>query len=65
MALKKLRRRGEGPEAPAGTPARRAAALDKRYIANVAIAGTAGASSEIFNPGTGLSIHGGVQVGWD
>jgi len=39
--------------------------LDKRYIANVAIAGTASASSEIFNPGTGLSIHGGVQVGWD
>lgn len=37
---------------------------DKRYIATVAIAGTAGPTSEIFNPGTGRAVHGGVRFGW-
>lgn len=38
--------------------------LDKRYIANVAVAGTADVSSAIFNPGTGIAIYGGVQFKW-
>ena len=38
--------------------------LDKRYIANVAIAGTATPTSALFNPGNGRSIHAGVQVRW-
>ncbi|MFC4297239.1 TonB-dependent receptor family protein [Castellaniella hirudinis] len=38
--------------------------LDKRYIANVAIAGSADASSAIFNPGTGIAVYGGVQFQW-
>ncbi len=38
--------------------------LDRRYIANVAIAGTANAESALFNPGTGRSVYGGVQIKW-
>ena len=38
--------------------------LDKRYIANVAVAGTADVSSAIFNPGTGIAIYGGMQFKW-
>ena len=38
--------------------------LDKRYIANVAVAGTADAASALFNPGTGVAIYGGVQLKW-
>lgn len=37
---------------------------DKRYIATVAIAGVANASSEIFNPGTGRAMFGGVRFTW-
>jgi iron complex outermembrane recepter protein len=37
---------------------------DKRYISTVAIAGTANPASEIFNPGTGRSIYGGVRFSW-
>ena len=37
---------------------------DKRYISTVAIAGVADAASEIFNPGTGRSIYGGVRFEW-
>lgn len=36
----------------------------KRYIATVAIAGVANASSEIFNPGTGRAVFGGVRFTW-
>lgn len=36
--------------------------LDKRYIANAAIAGNADASSMIFNPGTGRSVYGGMKL---
>ncbi|MET3410104.1 TonB-dependent receptor [Methylobacterium sp. 1030] len=38
--------------------------LDKRYISSVAIAGIANASSEIFNPGTGRAIYGGLRYRW-
>lgn len=38
--------------------------LDKRYIANVAVAGTADAASALFNPGTGVAIYGGMQLKW-
>lgn len=37
---------------------------DKRYIATVAIAGVANANSEIFNPGTGRALVGGVRFTW-
>ncbi|RZA26022.1 MAG: TonB-dependent receptor, partial [Proteobacteria bacterium] len=37
---------------------------DKRYISTVAIAGTASDASEIFNPGTGRAVYGGVQFSW-
>lgn len=37
---------------------------DKRYIATVAIAGVAGANAEIFNPGTGRAVFGGVRLKW-
>ena len=37
---------------------------DKRYISTVAIAGTASAASEIFNPGTGRAVYGGVRFTW-
>lgn len=37
---------------------------DKRYIANVAVAGTADAASELYNPGTGRAVHAGVQFNW-
>jgi len=36
----------------------------KRYISTVAIAGTASAASEIFNPGTGRAVYGGVRFTW-
>ena len=38
--------------------------LDKRYIANVAVAGTADAASALFNTGSGVAIYGGVQLKW-
>ncbi len=37
---------------------------DKRYISTVAIAGTAGPASEIFNPGIGRAIYAGVRLKW-
>nr|WP_202385606.1 TonB-dependent receptor [Altericroceibacterium endophyticum] len=37
---------------------------DKRYISTVAIAGTASPTSEIFNPGTGRAVYGGVRFRW-
>jgi iron complex outermembrane receptor protein len=37
---------------------------DKRYISTVAIAGSASQSAEIFNPGIGRAVFGGVQVKW-
>ena len=37
---------------------------NKRYIATVAIAGLASAGSEIFNPGTGRAVFGGVRFTW-
>ncbi len=37
---------------------------DKRYIATVAVAGSASADSELFNPGTGRAAFGGVRVTW-
>ena len=37
---------------------------DERYIATVAIAGTASPTSELFNPGTGRSIYGGLRYRW-
>lgn len=37
---------------------------DKRYISSVAIAGNAGATSEIFNAGTGRSLYGGLRYRW-
>ncbi|WP_374407982.1 TonB-dependent receptor family protein [Pelagerythrobacter sp.] len=37
---------------------------DERYIATVAIAGVADAGSEIFNPGTGRAIYGGIRFAW-
>lgn len=37
---------------------------DERYISTVAIAGTASASSEIFNPGTGRSVFAGLRYRW-
>nr|WP_221226088.1 TonB-dependent receptor [Novosphingobium fluoreni] len=37
---------------------------DKRYISTVAIAGTAGPTWEIFNPGTGRAVYGGVRFRW-
>lgn len=37
---------------------------DRRYIANVAIAGTADPTMEIFNPGTGRAAYAGLQYKW-
>ncbi|NIJ20659.1 iron complex outermembrane receptor protein [Sphingomonas naasensis] len=37
---------------------------DKRYISTVAIAGVASAASEIFNPGTGRAVYGGIRFKW-
>ncbi|HWK54966.1 MAG TPA: TonB-dependent receptor [Hyphomicrobiales bacterium] len=37
---------------------------DRTYIATVAVAGTANAASELFNPGTGRAIFGGVRFDW-
>jgi iron complex outermembrane receptor protein len=38
--------------------------LDKRYIANVALAGTADADSLLYNPGEGRAIYTGVRFIW-
>lgn len=38
--------------------------LNRRYIANAAIAGTADVSAALFNPGSGRSVYGGVQFRW-
>jgi iron complex outermembrane receptor protein len=35
--------------------------FDTRYISSVAIAGTANAASEIFNPGTGRAVYAGIR----
>lgn len=37
---------------------------DERYISTVAIAGTASATSELFNPGTGRSLNAGLRYRW-
>lgn len=37
---------------------------NKHYISTVAIAGVANATSEIFNPGTGRAVFGGVKFKW-
>lgn len=37
---------------------------DKRYIANVAIAGTADATAALFNPGTGRAVYSGIRFKW-
>lgn len=37
---------------------------DTRYIANVAIAGSATGASELYNPGTGRALYAGVQFQW-
>ncbi len=37
---------------------------DKRYISTVAVTGFANGASEIFNPGTGRSIYGGLRYNW-
>jgi iron complex outermembrane receptor protein len=37
---------------------------DKVYISTVAVAGTATASSELFNPGTGRAVYGGIRFKW-
>jgi iron complex outermembrane recepter protein len=37
---------------------------DERYISTTMTAGTANAASELFNPGTGLAVYGGVQYRW-
>jgi iron complex outermembrane receptor protein len=36
----------------------------KRYISTVAVAGTADATSELFNPGIGRAVFGGVRYKW-
>jgi iron complex outermembrane receptor protein len=38
--------------------------LDKRYISTTITAEKADATSELFNPGTGLAIYGGLQYKW-
>lgn len=38
--------------------------LDTRYISSVAIAGSATPASEIFNPGDGRAVYGGLQYKW-
>ncbi|HHH9558900.1 TPA: TonB-dependent receptor family protein [Pseudomonas aeruginosa] len=38
--------------------------FDKRYIANVAIAGEATDQSALFNPGTGRALYAGVRFQW-
>lgn len=37
---------------------------DKHYISTVAVAGVADAASELFNPGTGRAVFGGVRFQW-
>ena len=37
---------------------------DKHYISTVAIAGEADAASQIFNPGTGRAVFGGLHFAW-
>ncbi len=37
---------------------------DKRYISTVAVAGEASATSELFNPGEGRAVYGGVRFNW-
>jgi len=37
---------------------------NRRYIANVAVAGTATATSALFNPGTGRAVYAGLQYKW-
>lgn len=38
--------------------------IDKVYISTVAVAGTATAGSELFNPGTGRAVFGGIRFKW-
>jgi iron complex outermembrane receptor protein len=37
---------------------------DTRYISTVAVAGAATPASELFNPGTGRSVFGGLRYNW-
>ncbi|WP_106640069.1 TonB-dependent receptor [Allosphingosinicella vermicomposti] len=37
---------------------------DKRYISTAALAGEASEASEIFNPGTGRAVFGGLRYKW-
>lgn len=37
---------------------------DKHYISTVAVAGTASATSELFNPGIGRAVFGGIRFSW-
>jgi iron complex outermembrane receptor protein len=38
--------------------------LDERYIATTITTGNADPSMELFNPGTGRAVYGGVQYRW-
>ncbi|MGE0719440.1 MAG: TonB-dependent receptor family protein [Alphaproteobacteria bacterium] len=38
--------------------------LDEKYIASASVAAVASPSSALFEPGTGLSVYGGVRVRW-
>lgn len=37
---------------------------DKRYISTVAVAGVAGTGAELFNPGIGRAVFGGLRFNW-
>ncbi|KRB85587.1 ligand-gated channel protein [Sphingomonas sp. Root710] len=37
---------------------------NKHYISTVAVAGTANAASELFNPGVGRAVYGGIRYRW-
>lgn len=37
---------------------------DKRYLSTVAVSGTATPGAEVFNPGIGRAVFGGVRFGW-
>jgi iron complex outermembrane receptor protein len=38
--------------------------LNRRYISSAVVAGTANASSALFNPGTGRALYAGVRLTW-
>jgi len=64
VALLNLRIGFDAPDSKASFYLEGRNLLDKRYIANVAVAGAADVSSAIFNPGTGIAIYGGAQFKW-